>query len=357
MLLGNFPIRSCAYSRVVFLEYLLYQYEELVTKQKNLDNHLKKEHGNMGQGTKNYFRHSTNARNDEKILNLISKERLKREGYFFFFTLCEIYAEKCEGLYKSDVRIHASILRDAWKTKTNKIDFILDHMCQCELITYENPNKSATECEQSTEGSRVKGVHVLGTPLGQVSVHCTESGRFKGSHVLGTPLGQTTENNPNYVYSIGIPSIEKYMGKYTFLGPNKNKIKEKKIKENKINQIKIKDKNKNSENSEDVEVFKTVTQEEVINAYNKIIGDDVGKSYRLNSFGMGEANDNYLELVKQKPFSEIQGWKDLFNQCKASEFLMEICTHFNLMWILSKDNLYKIIAGSFNNNNAMEGMQ
>lgn len=69
----------------------------------------------MPKGTKNYFRHSFYAHQDEKLAGAVSD--IGREAYYYYFTLLEFCAakevsEKCEGVYI----IHERVLQKIWGT-------------------------------------------------------------------------------------------------------------------------------------------------------------------------------------------------------------------------------------------------
>lgn len=132
----------------------------------------------MASGKKNYFRHSFNAFEDEKIQNII--EKLGYEGYAYYFILIELLAKQCEHEVKNPIRIHQQSLRIVWR-------------------------KHAKSC--------IKVVEKL-----------VESGLFVATF------------NESYI-EFDIPNLAKYLGKYTNKNipntPNKrkeNEIKEKKIK-------------------------------------------------------------------------------------------------------------------------------
>lgn len=128
----------------------------------------------MASGRKNYFRHSFNAFEDEKIQKCI--ELLGYEGYAYYFILIELLAKQCENEFKNPIRIHPQTLRIIWRKQTKSCKKVL------------------TKLQQS----------------GLFVVTFTES-----------------------FIELDIPNLVKYMGKYTTKSSpnvsNKKKIKEKKI--------------------------------------------------------------------------------------------------------------------------------
>jgi hypothetical protein len=131
----------------------------------------------MASGRKNYFRHSFNAFEDEKIQNAVDK--LGYEGYAYYFILLEILAKQCENEFKNPIRIHQQTLRTVWR-------------------------KQSKSCKK-------------------VVTKLQESGLFVATF------------NESFV-EFDIPNLQKYLGKYTTKNdPNaSNKKKRKEIKEKEI---------------------------------------------------------------------------------------------------------------------------
>jgi hypothetical protein len=131
----------------------------------------------MASGKYNYFRHSFNARNDEFVIGLINE--FKEKGYFMWFALTEICAEMvCDG-HSQPLKINQSRLYRELRCNQRTLNLFL------------------TYCE------------------GRSKVHST--------YIKPT-------------YDLEIPSLLKFVGKYSEKSPNK--IKENEIKENKIKVIK-----------------------------------------------------------------------------------------------------------------------
>lgn len=130
----------------------------------------------MASGKKNYFRHSFNAFEDEKIQMAIDK--LGYEGYAYYFILIELLAKQCEAEYKNPIRIHQQSLRIVWR-------------------------KQSQSCKKVITKLQESGLFVA---------------TFKESFI-----------------EFDIPNLSKYLGKYSIKNPpntpNKKKRKEKKRKE------------------------------------------------------------------------------------------------------------------------------
>ena len=139
----------------------------------------------MARGTKNYFRHSFNAFDDEKIQKAISL--LGFEGYAYYFIILELCAKQCENEFKSSITFHKQTVRTVLRKQNKSCDKVL------------------TLLQQS-------GLFVV-----------TFSESF---------------------YEFNIPNLAKYMGRYeskmSLNAPNKRK--ENKIKENKIKEKENKEK-------------------------------------------------------------------------------------------------------------------
>lgn len=131
----------------------------------------------MASGKKNYFRHSFNARNDEFVIGLINE--FKEKGYFMWFALTEICAEMvCDG-HSQPLKINQSRLYRELRCNQRTLNLFL------------------TYCE------------------GRSKVHSTYL--------------QPT-------YDLEIPSLLKYVGKYSENAPKERKEKERKEKEIKVNE-------------------------------------------------------------------------------------------------------------------------
>lgn len=124
----------------------------------------------MASGKKNYFRHSFNARNDEFIVGLMNE--FKEKGYFMWFALCEMSGEMLADGHKWPLKYNQSRLYKELRCNHSKLHMFFtycEHRCKIS-VTYVSPT-----------------------------------------------------------FSLEIPSLLKYVGKYSEISPNK--IKEKEIKE------------------------------------------------------------------------------------------------------------------------------
>lgn len=88
----------------------------------------------MASGKKNYFRHSFGARNDEFIVELM--EEFGVQGYFYFFSLIEVCAEKTEGSLDYNVTIHASTLRKELRLTTRRLNQFLTFLQERSKVRY-----------------------------------------------------------------------------------------------------------------------------------------------------------------------------------------------------------------------------
>jgi hypothetical protein len=127
----------------------------------------------MASGKKNYFRHSFNARNDEFIVSLMNE--FGEKGYYMWFALCEMSGE---------------LLADghSWPLKYNQSRLYKELRC--------NHSK----------------LHLFLT-------YCQDRSKISSAYV-------------EPIFSLEIPSLSKFVGKYSENAPNKRK--EKEIKENEI---------------------------------------------------------------------------------------------------------------------------
>lgn len=141
----------------------------------------------MASGKKNYFRHSTNARNDDKIAGLISN--YGKEAYFHFFALVESCAEKASDEFPEDgmFHFHPRTLSNALLVK------------KWTLISHLSAIQQSGLCEVSVE------------PQSAISDRSVDIQRV----------------------SVAMPNLSKFMGRYETNSPNKRKEKEIKVNESK----------------------------------------------------------------------------------------------------------------------------
>ena len=81
-----------------------------------------------------YFRHSVNARNDDKIREFSRLlERKSKEAYFYFFTLIELCAsESTEG--QTEFKIHNNTLRTLWETNAKGVQSLCKSLATSALV-------------------------------------------------------------------------------------------------------------------------------------------------------------------------------------------------------------------------------
>lgn len=132
----------------------------------------------MSNGKKNYFRHDFNARNDDKVNDLIEKFGLS--GYFYFFSLLELQATNCAGEFQDSVTYHQRTLIKELRLHKNKLRVFLEYSKSICILNYTY-----------------------------------------------------TENK----VCVSMPNLSKYMGRYTIKSPP-NTPNKKKRKEKKVNEIK-----------------------------------------------------------------------------------------------------------------------
>lgn len=82
----------------------------------------------------NYFRHSINARNDDKIKEFGALlGRKSKENYFYFFTLIELCASQSdEG--QTEFKIHQNTLRTLWETNAKGVQTMCKLLTSCALV-------------------------------------------------------------------------------------------------------------------------------------------------------------------------------------------------------------------------------
>jgi len=103
----------------------------------------------MAKGYKNYFRHSINAFDDEKIQNAISK--LGFEGYAYYFIIIELLCKICDGEPTKIIKVHPQTLRTILRKQSKSLHKVLTKLQQSGLfvvtftesfIEFEVPNLS-----------------------------------------------------------------------------------------------------------------------------------------------------------------------------------------------------------------------
>ncbi len=293
----------------------------------------------MSHENKTYFRHDFNARNNPKIARLVCDTSLKREGYFYYYTLCELYAGRCQGIYRDPITFHRQVLKDCWRTVNNKIEKILYTLRQCKLLYYISYEKIPHFFRQ--EFATVDQLVTTSSPT--LPDEFRTSLATCGDYVVDMwpQVADNLATCPEGCSLIWLPSIRDHIGRYSKNVPNKRK--EKEIKLNKIKEKENKDKSDFSDSLD----CKTITPGEIANAWNQTIGIKIGKVYHSCTFGYGEMHQAYVHAVMHPPLDKIEGWQELFEKCAKSKFLVTGVNGFNLVWLLKGDNLIKTQSGSY----------
>lgn len=192
----------------------------------------------MASGKKNYFRHSVNARKDEKIMQLIDNG--SKEDYFHFFVILELCAQQAENCFpeNGEFFFHARTLAQELMVNRSKLVLHLSKMQSCSLLEYT-----------------------------------------------------MTENKVQLL----VPNLAKYMGRYeTKYDPNSpNKRKENKIKENKR-------KEKESETTSDPNFFisnKIMQTLKMVYQYPEEIINEVAKDAWLIYLGDPNPEKNWERFL------------------------------------------------------------
>jgi hypothetical protein len=88
----------------------------------------------MASGKKNYFRHLFNARNDDKIQDLM--DRFGLAGYFYFFALLELQASNCSDEYNEICVYHQRTLIKELRLHKNKLKVFLEYSASISILNY-----------------------------------------------------------------------------------------------------------------------------------------------------------------------------------------------------------------------------
>lgn len=88
----------------------------------------------MASGKFSYFRHSVNARNDDKLKDFSHQlGRKSKEAYFYFFTLLELCAsESDEG--QTEFKIHNATLRTLWESNAKGVQSLCKVLANSTLL-------------------------------------------------------------------------------------------------------------------------------------------------------------------------------------------------------------------------------
>ena len=219
----------------------------------------------MASGRKNYFRHVFGARNDDKVQDLV--EKFGPAGYFYWFVLVEICAERAADEMPEKFIYHQRTLIKELRLHKNKLRVFLEYSASISLLSYTYTENRVEVC---------------------------------------------------------IPNLSKFMGqyasKYEPKPSNKRKGKESKVKESKVKEIE----GKYLTQVDDIRKKHYPRKGgEYKNATKKIL-TDVKNDDDVNNFRL--AVNNYAFEVKDrdakyvKLFSSFAGvWKDFINSDYVNE--------------------------------------
>ena len=116
----------------------------------------------MASGKKNYFRHSMNAFEDEKIQLAIDK--LGYAGYAYFFILVEVLAKKCDEGLINPISIHQQTLRSVWRKHSKSCVKVVEKLQESGLfvatfnesfIEFDIPNLAKYLGKYETKGRQI----------------------------------------------------------------------------------------------------------------------------------------------------------------------------------------------------------
>lgn len=84
-----------------------------------------------------YFRHSVNARNDDKLKEFSRLlGRKAKESYFYYFTLLELCASDFED-GKTEFKVHQMTLRTLWETNAKGVQTMCELLAKSALLMCE----------------------------------------------------------------------------------------------------------------------------------------------------------------------------------------------------------------------------
>ncbi|MFW5887949.1 MAG: hypothetical protein ACOCUH_04050 [Bacteriovoracia bacterium] len=91
---------------------------------------------------------------------------------------------------------------------------------------------------------------------------------------------------------------------------------------------------------------------ELINLYNEIYGSAKNRYHR--GFLFGEHLENLKATVSHEPFNTLEGWKELFEIARDSEFFngKGFC---NLLWLINPANATKTLNGMYKDQKQQQG--
>ena len=170
----------------------------------------------MARGTKNYFRHSSNAFEDEKIQKTISL--LGFEGYAFFFILLELCAKQCENEFKDPIVFHKQTIKTILRKQEQSCNKVLTKLQQSGLfvVTFSESFYEFSIPNLSKYMGRYESKNALNTP------NKRKEKKSKYIHIPQAEFGgdfdeeksdQSNKDSTNNVYTEPSPGE---LGKITF---------------------------------------------------------------------------------------------------------------------------------------------
>jgi hypothetical protein len=249
------------------------------------DGHFMEDFGGNVSSKFSYFRHSVNARNDDKIQEFSRLlDRKSKEAYFYFFTLLELCSsESREG--QIEFKIHNNTLRSLWETNTKGVQVVCELLASSALVVCET-------CE-------------------------------------------------TYVV-FHIPKLPIYLGSY-------ETKKEKKIKEKKENIYKSENQNFEQVQKIDFASVKKskVSPDSLVQKWNDEVSGNgkLSVCYGLS----GQDNAEFIKTVSFKQFNDPAIWAEAFKKVSNSDFLNGGKGTFTatLNWLVKHENILKVLNGQY----------
>ena len=97
----------------------------------------------MATGNKEFFRHSTDAHLNHKIMGMVDK--YGKESYYHYFVLVELCARKAlqYSITPRKFTLNRGLLRTSFRIKNSRLKFHLNAMKNHELIDFELDDSNA----------------------------------------------------------------------------------------------------------------------------------------------------------------------------------------------------------------------
>jgi len=248
----------------------------------------------MASGKKNYFRHSFNAFDDEKIQKAI--ELLGYQGYAYYFILLEHLAKKCEDEVINPITIHKQSLRILWR-------------------------KQSKSCNKVLEKLQQSGLFVV---------------TFRESFI-----------------EFDMPNLSKYLGRYqNKINPNTRK--ESKVKERKEKKSKLSSDVREKNFSENTEINFTQT---VADWQECFTDTSVNNICNLNQERKFEIKKSMKEFAPMRDFGAWRSYFERIKESDflmgggSSGWIV------NFDWAIKSQNINKIVEGQYKNNGKLDNLK